>query len=303
MRRLLIIAGAVVLALAAVGTPAHASSGAQLFAPGVISSSDKWEYRLSFTPDGKTAYFTRANDNWFVTDTSQVMVSHRTGRGWSPPTVTSFSGVHKDIDPVITPDGATLFFASIRPVDGQQRTDSDIWMVQRTADGGWGEPRNVGAGVNSPSDELYPSVTADGTLYFSSSRPGGLGDHDIYRARPRPDGGYEPAENLGAAVNTPGLDFNPEILGNGRILLYAALGRADQTGGPAGGSDLYASVLVDGAWTQPRNLGPKVNTTAWEYHPTLSPLRDRLYFVRVGQNGDFYSIRSWELLVDGLGVD
>ncbi|WP_117211543.1 PD40 domain-containing protein [Allorhizocola rhizosphaerae] len=274
------VACALVLAL-----PGVAQAQSDLFAPGVISS-DQQEYRITFTRDGNTAYFTRANGDWFSATESRILVSRRTNGVWGQPTVAPFSGTHKDIDPFITPDGKRLFFATIRSGE-----DSDLWVVQRTRSG-WSEPVEV-TGVNGPGNELYPSVAMDGTLYFGSDR---TGDWDIYRARLRPDGTYGEPENLGPVINTPGLDFNPEITPDGRVLLFAALGREGQSGGQDGGSDIYVSFQHQGGgWTNPFNLGPNVNTPAWEFHPTLAPRGDRLYFVRITESNDFYSIRLRDL--------
>jgi hypothetical protein len=97
-------------------------------------------------------------------------------------------------------------FASRRPVEGAtQRADNDIWVLEKT-NTGWSEPRHLDAPVNTQSQELSPSVTKDGTLYFSSNRQGGKGAADIYRAK-LVDGKYTAPENVGEAINSPG----PEV--------------------------------------------------------------------------------------------
>ncbi|MCW6005857.1 hypothetical protein K1W54_14900 [Micromonospora sp. CPCC 205371] len=291
MRRWLITITIGLLALAA-GTPAAAHTEAAILAPGVISS-DQEEWRISFTPDGRTAYFGRGADFFPVSRQATIVVSHATGSGWSTPRTASFSGQHPDIDPFVTADGRRLFWSSIRPVDGQARADADLWMVDRRRDGRWGEPRHLGAAVNSPADELYPTVTADGTLYFASDRAGGLGGWDIYRSRPGHDGRYGPAENLGSPVNTDGWEFNPLVVGP--LLVFTGLNRA----GGYGAGDLWYSVAAGGAWSTPRNLGPTVNTALDEYHPSVSPSFDRLYFVRHNYDpwvpGDIYTVRTRDL--------
>jgi hypothetical protein len=152
------------------------------------------------------------------------------------------------------------------------------------------------ADVNSPADELYPSVDANGTLYFASGplfpQPGR--HFDIYRAE-RAGDGFAPREALPAAVNTspvPGgglqdaWEFNPEISVNGKTLLFTSL----RPGGHGLG-DLYVSRFESGAWTSARNLGPLVNTAADEYHPTLSRDGQTLWFVRrLPAPGDFYRV-------------
>jgi hypothetical protein len=268
--------------------------GPTVFAPGVISSpQDEW--RITFTPDGRTAYFGRSAGFFPVTREATIYESTWRDGAWSTPVPAPFSGAYSDIDPFVTADGQRLYFSSIRPVDGQERTDADVWVVERTGSG-WGEPVNIGA-ANGPADELYPSVAADGTLYVGSDRPGGLGGWDIYRARPGPDGGYGPAENVGAPVNSAVWEFNPTVLPGGNALVFASI---DRPGG-YGYGDLWASVRGRGGWTTPRNLGPTVNTAEDEYHPSFSPRLGRFYFVRheYGPSvpGDIYTIPTLALLL------
>jgi hypothetical protein len=155
--------------------------------------------------------------------------------------------------------------------------------------------------VNSPADELYPSASANGTLYFASGplfpQPG---QHfDIFSAERRGDG-FAPRERLGPGVNTApvsggGLqdawEFNPEISVDGKTLVFTSL----RPGG-YGLGDLYVSHLKRGEWTPARNLGPLVNTAADEYHPTLSRNRRELFFVRrIPARGNFYHIETRNL--------
>ena len=268
----------------------------EVFARGVISD-DNEQWRITFTPDGKTAYFAESPEFFPFTRQATIYVSTFAGGAWTEPVVAPFSGVYSDIDPFLSPNGQRLYFSSIRPVDGVMRGDIDLWMVERTSDG-WSEPVNLGPAVNSPdADELYPSVSASGTLYFASGplfpQPGL--DFDIYRAE-RAGDGFAPREELGAGVNTqPSPDdawlqdaweFNPEISVDGRTLVFTSL----RPGG-FGLGDLYVSHLVRGEWTAARNLGPVVNTPSDEYHPTLSRNGRELYFVRrIPERGDFYVV-------------
>lgn len=267
---------------------------AELFSPGLISDTRE-QWRITFTPDGKTAYFASSAGFFPFTRQATIYVSHLVRGEWSTPEVASFSGVYSDIDPFLAPNGQRLYFSSIRPVDGVMRGDVDIWYVDRIADG-WSEPVRLGDEVNSAADELYPSADARGTLYFASGpffpQPGR--HFDIYRAEREGDG-FARREALPGAVNTSpvaggGLqdawEFNPEISVNGKTLVFTSL----RPGG-YGLGDLYVSHLVGGEWTAARNIGPRVNTAADEYHPTLSRNGQTLYFVRrLPVDGNFYRI-------------
>jgi hypothetical protein len=149
-----------------------------IFAEGAISTGDM-ELNAAFTPDGKTLYFTKRTPKrqfW------AIVVSHFRNGKWSAPEVADFSGQYSDFDPFISPDGSKLYFSSIRPMDGKLKQDSDIWVVEREK-ASWGAPHRIEAPINTPAQEYYSSVTADGTLYFSSTREGGKGKGDIYRSK------------------------------------------------------------------------------------------------------------------------
>src|SRR5688572_7216595 len=123
-----------------------AVQGPQIFAPGVISDANE-QWRLTFTPDGRTAYFAESEKFFPITRKATIYTSTLKDGQWSEPVVAPFSGTHSDIDPFITPDGQRLYFSSIRPVPpdlkvgpaqssdsgGVSRSDIDIWMVERTA--------------------------------------------------------------------------------------------------------------------------------------------------------------------------
>jgi hypothetical protein len=137
---------------------------------------------------------------------------------------------------------------------------------------GWSEPRNLGAPMNSPGNEWFPTATNDGTLYFGSDREGGKGRTDIYRCR-LIDGKYSAAENLGENVNSPFGEFEPYIAPDESYLIFAAAGRQDGKGQ----FDLYPSQRREGVWTKAVNLGDKINTAATEFAPKVSPERQDFF--------------------------
>ncbi|GAA0717582.1 hypothetical protein [Dokdonella soli] len=247
---------------------------ATVFAPGVISGGD-FDSHPAFTPDGKTVYFVRSAPNFRFW---AILVSHFERGKWSEPEVAPFSGQYADADPFITADGSRFFFISKRPVAGKPREDTDIWVMDKTATG-WSEPKNLGAPVNSGGDEVYPTVARDGTIYFGSDRSGGHGKTDLYRAH-YVDGHYAEPENLGDAINTPEDEYEPWIAPDQSLLIFMACGRADSYGG----CDLYLSRNKNGAWTPPKNLGPKINSDGHEYSPKISP-DGRYFFWTSARNG------------------
>jgi hypothetical protein len=234
--------------------------GVQIVGPGVISTSGD-EFGGAMTPDGQTMFFDRSLPRHVL---YVICVSHRSHGRWSRPEIAPFSGRFRDSDPVISPDGKRLYFASDRPWPGQKAPNYDIWFVElhgsRT-----GEPHHLEGAVNSESNEYFASEAADGALYVASDRPGGIGGADIYRVQ-RVNGAYPAAENLGEPVNEKGLaTLEALVAPDQSFLIIGSFGRA----GGAGDSDLFVSRRVEGRWSA---LSPleAVNTAAREYSPRFS---------------------------------
>jgi Tol biopolymer transport system component len=244
-----------------------------VFGESVISSGD-FDSHPAFMPDGQTLYFVRSTPNFSLWT---ILVSHFAKGRWSTPEVAPFSGQYADADPFITADGSRFYFISSRPVPGKSKPDLDIWVMEKSA-AGWSEPKNAGAPINSSGSEWYPTLAANGTMYFGSDREGGKGRTDIYRAR-LVNGKYAEAENLGEAINTQFNEFEPLIAPDESFLIFMAGGRTDARGG----FDLYLSYNRNGAWTKPLNLGDKINSGGNEYSPTISP--DGKYFFWTSTRG------------------
>jgi len=122
-------------------------------------------------------------------------------------------------------------------------------MVEKTQTG-WSEPANLGLPVNTPSQEFYPSVSTNGTLYFSSNRDGGKGSGDIYHTQ-FVNGKYSTPENLGDSINTKTFEGDPYIAPDENFLILTAYNRSDGLGD----GDLYISLNRDGHWTPGEKSG------------------------------------------------
>jgi hypothetical protein len=254
------------------------------FEPGTVSTAED-EGRIVFSPDRKTLYFHRFLE---AEGRLAILQSQRGSSGWSTPVVASFSGPFNDLDAFVTGDGQRLYFASDRPTDGSgvARPDWELWYVSRTPQG-WSAPVHI-SGINTSANELFPTVTADGSLYFNSDREGGYGAWDIYRAR-RQGAGFAAAENVGPGVTTDAWEFNPAVDPTGNVLLFGSIGRPDTLGG----ADIYASVRLGGTWQSAKNLGPCINTAAEEFHPSFSVSHPSLYFIRTSPTtaGDVFEVK------------
>jgi WD40 repeat protein len=136
---------------------------------------------------------------------------------WSTPVnLASVNSAFDDGGPAISKNDLSLYFHSTRP-GGPGNTD--IWVTQRenVADS-WGVPQPLGLNVNSTFAENSPNLSRDGhLLFFSSDRPGGSGDLDIWvswREHTHDDFGWQPAVNLGKTINTAAIDAGQAYFDN-----------------------------------------------------------------------------------------
>lgn len=107
-----------------------------------------------------------------------LFLSSFNGGHWSAPTAFEHnSTAYNLMHPAFSADGTRLFFASDMP-GGLGGTDL---YRSELVDGRWTTPVNLGPGVNSDRNELFPFIAATGILYFSSDRMGGLGKLDIHQ--------------------------------------------------------------------------------------------------------------------------
>jgi Tol biopolymer transport system component len=154
------------------------------------------------------------------------------------------------------------------------------------AGNGWGTPRRLEAPVNSDADEYYPSVSARGTLYFSSTREGGRGRGDLYSATW--DGRtYSAPVNLGDSINTTFAEGDPVISADENTLIFVSYNRPDGLGD----GDLYVSRLQSGQWSKAQNLGAPINSAALDFCPIFSPDGKTFFFTSERTAVDFNAPR------------
>jgi len=250
----------------------------QIFAPGIVSTP-VIEFANTFSPNGSSFYFTRFSINSMKTT---ILMMNRENQQWTEPQVAPFSGQYSDFEAVISYDGKKLFFCSNRPLTGKKPPkDQDIWVVEKTQTG-WSEPVNPGPPLNSDGEEFYPTLTRDGTIYFRSDRPGGLGKGDFYRSK-FVKGKYSQPENLGNMVNTEFDELNMFVSADEEYIIFASRGRPDSFGG----NDLYISFRkADGSWTPAKNMGEKINSPKDDFTPFVSPDNKFLFYASVKKGND-----------------
>lgn len=138
--------------------------------------------------------------------------------------------------PSINREGNMLFFTSDR---GGGFGGKDIYY-STLQNGIWSKPKNAGKTINTPGDERYPFIHADGTLYFSSTGYPGFGGMDIFKSVPNKLGEFSKPENLGKPFNGPTDDFGFYLDGTYSNGFFSS----DRSGG-VGSDDIYQFEFTD----------------------------------------------------------
>jgi hypothetical protein len=242
---------------------------AELFAPGIIS--DGFNNRdLAIMPDGSEIYYAVNIRNF---DLSTILFVRQVNGKWSKPAVAPFASDKSSnyLEPAISPDGSKFFFV-VSKRDG--KNNNDIWVMERENDG-WGAPQKLGEQINTSVSETFPSITNDGTLYFSRRSDDPRIEH-IYRCR-WVNGEYTEAEKLPDNVNSGQTQFNAFIAPDESYLIVSVYGREDSIGS----IDYYIVYRnEDDSWSEPVNMGEKINTPgAQEYSPYVSRDGKYLFFM------------------------
>jgi len=154
------------------------------------------------------------------------------------------------------------------------------------ADFTFGEPANLGPPVNTVASDGSPHISPDGlSLYFQSGRPGGSGGADLWvSTRETPDDNWGTPLNLGSTVNSSADDWAPSISPDGLELFFTS----KRPGGPGGYSDIWLTTraTLEDDWGEPQPLGPNINTSGFDGHPSISSDGLELYFCCWDDNVD-----------------
>lgn len=142
-------------------------------------------------------------------------------------------------------------------------------------------PENLGPNVNSVDDEYLPALTVDGgTLVFTRRFPrkptttATTAEEEDFYISQRTASGWSKAIRMAEPVNSNDNEGAQCVSQDGRVMFFTACGRRD--GG--GRCDIYMCTNKGDKWSRPRNLGPDVNSAAWESQPSFSIDGKTLYF-------------------------
>jgi Tol biopolymer transport system component len=224
-----------------------------VFAKGTVSVDGKNTHACTFSPDGKMLIFSRYPDR------KSYIMTLENGQ-WTEPKEAFFTGKETSF----TADGNKVFYYS---------NGGDIFFNEKE-NGKWGPSINIGDVINTPETEYYPSVTYDGTLFFS--RNGKWNEGRIMYAACI-NGKYTTPVDIGLPVNQGGA-LHAFVAPDKSYMLFNS---------PREGSFTQLDIWIsfrkpDGSWSDPKNLGETINSGADAILcPTVSPDGKYMFFTKL----------------------
>lgn len=200
---------------------------------------------MCFSPDGKFVYYTRNNiskgskrkDQKGIQNLKLYRATLDSKGKWTNEEVLNFNSKDYSVGhPSITADGKTLYFASDMPGGFG---GADLYKVALNADGSYGKPENLGKQFNTEGQEMFPWISNDGHLFFSSNGHIGLGGFDVFVMLPTKDGGFDKLMNVGKPVNGQHDDFAFTMNKDNKTGYFSS----NREGGK-GDDDIYSYVLT-----------------------------------------------------------
>ncbi len=235
------------------------------------------------SPDGKTLYFVRDSDPsnlgdsldqdiWFSTLLPDGSWSEAKNIGKPLNNSRNNSVIY------VSPGNNVLYVTGHYDSAGNFTSEGISYSV-RQKDGTWSVPKPVEI-QNFYNKNIFRffSFTPDRkVLLMSLERDDTYGGLDLYVSFLQPDGSYSEPQNMGSVLNTVKDDFAPYIAADGKTLYFASEGHPG-----FGFADIFVSKRLDSTWlhwSEPKNLGTKINSAEWEGYFTLDAMGKYAYIV------------------------
>ncbi|HEY3404369.1 MAG TPA: OmpA family protein [Ohtaekwangia sp.] len=248
------------------------------------------EYSPLVTGNGDMMIFTsnRSTDDYKIksgTNFEDIYVAYKTNGVWGAPEKISAKINIKfhDAAASMSADGNTLLLY-------YEEGSGDIYQSKREGTE-WTDPVPLNKNINTPLFwETSACMSADGKkLFFTSNRPGGKGELDIWVSELDAKGEWGKAVNLGGNVNTHGNEDSPFIHADGVTLYFSSDGHPSM-----GSNDIYFSEFKDGRWHKPVNLGYPINSIEYDGFFSISSDKKTGYYSAIRPDGlgsaDIYQI-------------
>lgn len=244
--------------------------------PMITDKTGTWNY-LTRTYPGKTKKTTVIDGSKYTTQNMELFMQRKQFGKWENALAFPFNDVNEYSvgHPALSSDEKILYFVSDMP-GGMGGTD--IWFTFSKADGSWSKPVNAGTTINTRGNELFPFISQDSVLYFSSTGHPGMGGLDIFKSKGS-QMKWEKPVNLRYPINSPGDDFSFILDKDGKNGYFAS----NRLNG-LGADDIYSFRIPDvkkvfvleGKVFNKKNgqLLPEANVTAYDTVKTIIARQD-----------------------------
>lgn len=190
---------------------------------------------------------------------------------------------HQEFAPVISGDGKTLFYTRNNLSMFGKEKNQDVWFSVQDKEGNWIKSKNIGYPINNNDNNAVFSVSADGReiLLMNKYNKNGKLSPGISRSYRTRDGWSYPDEvKIDNYYNqSPNAEF--AISPDGSVMVMSI-----QRKNTTGKRDLYVSFKRNkNAWTEPINMGQKLNTFEHDVTPFIAADGKTLYFSTQGLPG------------------
>jgi Tol biopolymer transport system component len=251
------------------------------FVEGIISTDASSEFDICFTPDGKTAFFTRR----IGSEKQKIWQSTYENGEWTSPTQLPFS-TDRDETPFFSQDGKILYFGSARPIPGRPSKgnfDMNIWQAE-WVNNEWGNPIPLNSTINSVQEdkEEWPSsnenfiFSLDNENFIFTTMLRGEKVIEVYTTTKNGDEFTKPEKIKGLFQNDNSWKYSAVLSPDGQYLLFNSY----EAEGGVGGEDIFISKKTSNGWSRAKSIGNLVNTKAEEGSPRFSPDGNYFFFGR-----------------------
>ncbi len=227
-------------------------------------------------PDGKTLYFARKNyfENTGTALRDDIYVSHLENGAW-----TKAINIGKPLNNEqhnyvswISPDGNSLLLAN-----NYEKVKQDI-SISKKVNNEWSFPKALKMNdfYNNNEFSCYHMNTEGNVILMNIVRPDTNGDMDIYVSKLQKNGIWTEPQNVGPVINSAAIEGSVFIAADNKTIYFASNGISGY-----GGFDMFMSKRLDDTWlnwSEPINLGKKINSAGHDYYYTIPASGDYAYF-------------------------
>lgn len=189
---------------------------------------------------------------------------------------------YNEVDPVISPDGKKMYFTRVKHPDniGGRKDPGDIWVADLES-GQEQSATNIGSPINTNEMNAVIGFSSDGSIMYLQSHGKRKDDSGVSFSRKTASGWSKPQQMPVDYFHNKSDLQSMCISSDGKIIIMSI-----ESYSTYGAEDLYVSFLQsNGSWSEPKNLGPTVNTKFQETTPRLADDQVTLFFSSNGHEG------------------